>query len=226
MDNSGPRHPWHEYADLIRASFGVESANQKGLVVRLADGTRRIEFEGGLTEDHYTYFAPFLDEWDKVLLAKAVLRNRLHPIQEVDWDIAWWALRQGRGCDEEEWLEQLVAERGFGAIADEMKAAVLDYRKTTPRPRLVVEVFEKPRWDSSAGMLFWGQHHWKFRNQQGPVRILLDALEQRQWPRSVQLTSLDPDQVREAARYLRDRTMPYLDWHASSSDGTFSWDAP
>jgi hypothetical protein len=78
-----------------------------------------------------------------------------------------------------------------------------------------------PRW--TGNLLIWRANQWRFRNQKnGPVRMLLDALEKAKWPRFIKLNHLDPDQVHEAARYLRRRTRPHIIWHASN-DGILSW---
>src|SRR5690348_1813048 len=96
MQRSGVilQHPWQQWADLILNSAGVESATARGFTVRLADGSREVEFDGGLTEEHFSYFARLLDDWEQTLLARAVLDNLMCLNSWPDWDTAWWLLRQ------------------------------------------------------------------------------------------------------------------------------------
>jgi hypothetical protein len=77
-----------------------------------------------------------------------------------------------------------------------------------------------PRWTGK--LLVWGSREWRFRNQSGPLRDLLDAFEKAKWPREVKLNHLDCDQVREVGKQLRKKTLPYLNWYAAK-DGTLSW---
>jgi hypothetical protein len=85
------------------------------------------------------------------------------------------------------------------------------------------ELVATPRWTGT--LLIWGAKQWRFRNQPGPVRDLLDALEKAKWPYHIKLNHLNPDQVRDAAKYLRRKTGSHLGWHAAN-DGTFSWSKP
>jgi hypothetical protein len=99
-----------------------------------------------------------------------------------------------------------------------MEQAIRDFHRAHPRAFMA-----RPRWTGK--LLVWRANQWKFRNRDGPVRKLLDALENDKWPQSVELDDLNPDQARDAAKYLREKTRPHLGWHASN-DGTFSWSAP
>ena len=94
-----------QYADLIVRSCGILTITEKGFVVVLADGSREVEFDGGLTEEHFLYFSPMLDDWDKAMFAKAVVNNMLPPsLSSRDKESVWWLLREEFGATEEEWL--------------------------------------------------------------------------------------------------------------------------
>jgi hypothetical protein len=225
-----PQHPWERYADLIREAGGLYDCSPRGFTVHLGDEIREILPVGGLTEEHYHYLAPVLeDDWHRALLAKGVLQRMLAQsageggdVYYVSWDIAWRALKDKYGKWEDEWLPMLVEKAGFAATEEAVREAIEEYRKNTPPPR---SSRSTPRWDRDAGVLSFGDRSWRFRHQDGPTRGLLDALEDVSWQRPVQLRELDPDQVHEAAKYLRSRTRPFLNWHAPN-DGTLFWSRP
>jgi hypothetical protein len=76
--------------------------------------------------------------------------------------------------------------------------------------------FRTPHWNGRH--LFWKNKKWLFRRQRnGVVRLILTFLENNQWKGGV-VTSLDPDQVDNAAKYLRKRTAPFIRWQ-TSNDG-------
>jgi hypothetical protein len=150
------------------------------------------------------------------------LEKLLHRAERQEADTAWWLLRNKLGHREEDWLPSLVENNGFAAVAAALGQEVAEYRKLNPRRKSVWALMDHPHFDGKH--LSWGNKKWTFRSQRGPVCLLLDALERNQW-RPVLLSTLDPDQVREAARYLRKKTMPHLNWHASNN-GLFSWSSP
>src|SRR5687768_7888394 len=133
MANRNMWHPWQEYADLIDPELGLESVSSDGFSVRLMDGTRTVEFGEWLAKEHYDYFAPMLDDLDKTAVAKAVVENLLSPGLFPEFSAGWWALRQRYGQDEEQWLPDMVATRGFDTVTEEMRQAIAEY-KATPRP--------------------------------------------------------------------------------------------
>jgi hypothetical protein len=194
-------------------------ADATGFTVHCGDGVRKVELSGGLQSADYDHYAPLLDEVGKATLATGVLKNSLRSASWIDFDIGWQHLSDTqRNRPEKDWLPGLVEERGFDAIAAEMAQAIKDFHRANPRAFVVT-----PRWTGK--LLVWRANQWRFRNQPGPVRDLLDALEQAKWPPSAKVHRLDPDQVREAAKYLRGRTRPHIGWHASN-DGTLSWSTP
>jgi hypothetical protein len=144
---------------------------------------------------------------DKVLLAEGVLRSELQRVGCDEWGTAWWLLCRKHGLHEERWLPKLVEKRGFAAIAKMMSQDVAGYRRKHPRDRLT------PEWNGH--ILSWMEEEWKFRNQRGPVREILDALQASKW-QAVTMKNLDADQVSQAARYLRERTRPYIRWSAAN----------
>jgi hypothetical protein len=205
------------YATLIVENGGIIDADATGFTVHCGDGVRTIKLNDGLLSTDYKNYAPLLNDGGKATLATGVLKNRLRSTSWIDFDIAWRHLSNKLGNrPEEEWLPGLVEERGFDAIAAEMGQAIRDFHLANPRALMAT-----PRW--TGNLLIWRAIHWRFRNQKnGPVRILLDALENGKWPLFVKLSSLRPDQVHDAARYLRRKTRPHIDWHASNA-GALSW---
>jgi hypothetical protein len=221
-------HPWQKYADLV-SEGGIMSATPSGFTVGLGDGERIVRFDGGLTERHYAYFAPLLTPLDQCELAHGVVENLLGP--DVTWgqlDAAWSVLRECCGRDEEGWLPEedwlpgLIEGNGLRKIADEMA----HYIRTIPpfQPACVVAA-PKPYWIKIAGQLWFGDHRWTVRRQEGPLNNLLNEFQRQQWPPAVQLPGLDPDQVKATAKQLREKTRGVINWHASS-DGNLSWSIP
>jgi hypothetical protein len=207
-----------EYARLIKEGM-LDSASANGFTVELGDGTRRVIVDGGLQARDYEYLAPLLNDLDKAILAKGVLENLLRPCSWRDFDIGWRRLLDKvPNVPEEDWLPSFVEKHGFDAIAAAMKQAIENFHRANPGAFM-----EKPRWDSM--WLVWRGHKWRFRNQaKGPVRDSLNALESRGWPLSVELSHLDPDQVREAARSLNAKTWKKIRCiHWRSSGRILSW---
>jgi len=218
-----PEHPWKEYADLIR-DHGIVGASSTGFTVQLPDGGREIEFDGGLSGEHFSYFAPLLDAWDKTILAQGVLRNKVGRQSFFDWEMIWELLRVKYGALEDEWLTQRVAVDGFDSIAHEMIEVLREHKKNHPSSGLTTRKVYKPRFDPNSGVLYLGERQFRFRKQPGqPVWELLCQLEKQNFPTSVMHKTLDPDQVREARKVLKARTKPFVEWHAHN-DGTLSWE--
>jgi hypothetical protein len=213
-----PRQKRDDEAELIQ-EHGIREITPSGFTVPLEIGLQEIELDHGWTEEHYARFAPLLDPWERSRAAKFVLVKQLRRAGCQEVDTAWWLLCEKLGHDEEDWLPSLVENNGFAAVAAAMSQEVAEYRKLNPRRESKWVLMDRPHFD---GMhLWWGDKKWTFRSQRGPVRLLLEALERNQW-RPVHLSTLNPDQVHEAARFLRKKTMPHLNWHASNN-GLFSW---
>jgi hypothetical protein len=210
-----------------------------GFTVALPEGRRQFNVEGGWNEEHYEFLKPFLSalsepQLNMAMIAEAVLGNCLRRGGCQEPDTAVWLLCKQHGFHKEEWLPQRVETQGFPGIAREMEDALAAYRKANPRRPLRIALMDHPHFDGR--VLIWGDKRWPIRKQDGPVRKLLTALEGSGW-RSVKAASpgqrclapnqvrLDPDDVREAAKYLRKKTMPHLNWHASN-DGTLGWSVP
>jgi hypothetical protein len=214
----------------IRELFGdpaccLERADDKGCWLQDGEGSRRVEFPGGLTQKLYLSLSKSLTEDEKFALAMGVVRNAMSPINPRDWQLVEGFLQQQRapeGHDHAAALPALVESTGFTSVVEGLRRRLAEFRKRTPRRRLRVAVVETPRWDGQGGILTFADMAWKIRVQDGPVTHLLAELERRGWPPSVHLTYLDPDQVREAARGLRKRTDPAIHWHAAV-DGVLSW---
>jgi hypothetical protein len=154
-----PRHKWQDMADLICDCDGIMNATAAGFSVALPDGTREVEIEGGWTEEHYQFLAPFLStlyeaQLNKNMIARAVLENILLRDGCKEPDTAFWLLGKKYGVHEEDWLPQQVEDKGFLAIAKELGQAVEDYRKTTPRPHIAEK--PKPFYDADLGQLWVG----------------------------------------------------------------------
>jgi hypothetical protein len=199
-----PRHKWQDMAEAMW-DWGVLDITARGVTVPLEDGSRTFEVEGW-TEELYAFVSPPLEPWDKAMLAKAVLEDLLRRGGCQEPDTALWLLRKKHGLDEEEWLPQLVEAEGFSSVALRMSQEVAAYRRTNPSGRVT------PRWDGH--VLSWRGVEWTFRNQPGPVRGVLDFLQQNQWRPGI-VPSLDPPQAVEAAKYLRQKTRPHINWKAS-----------
>ena len=227
-----PRHKWQDLADAISESGGIMDASIWGFTVPLGDGYRKVEIEGGWTEEHYSFLRESLDQSEQAMAAKAVLDNAMRREGCQEPDTAFWLLCKKNGDDEDQWLPQKVEAEGFSAIIDEMQDALRAYREITPRRPLKIAVMDHPTFDGKT--LRWGERTWRFRKQHGPIQKLLTALENSGWravnvakPDQVILAPnevrLDPDDVRDAAKYLRKKTMPYLTWYGG---GTFTWSVP
>jgi hypothetical protein len=234
-----PRHKWQDVADLICAADGIMETTASSFTVTLPDGRRVVNVEGGWSEEHYTFLKSYLStlsepQLNMARIAHVVLANRLRQRGCQEPETAFWVLCKKHGFDEEEWLPQRVESKGFPAIIREMEEALGAYRKTNPRRPLKIALMEHPHFDGK--FLCWGNRRWSFRKQNGPVQMLLTALEGSGW-RSVTVAPpgqthlaphqvrLDPDAVREAGKSLRKKTMPHLNWHASN-DGMFGWSVP
>jgi hypothetical protein len=127
--------PWEKYLDMLRESEGdILSATAYSFTIPVANEEFKVNFPGGMTKEHWAYFAPHLNEWGRTLLAEGILRNLLQPKSHGEWCEALEPLRVQHGPDEEEWLPQLVEKVGFDAIAQDMERAVATFRATAPAP--------------------------------------------------------------------------------------------
>jgi hypothetical protein len=151
----------------------------------------------------------------KPILAVGVLRNLVR--SSVDWE---HVLIQLYGLGIVEHLPSLVEKVGFPAVAEFVRTKVSEYRRKNPPPRMYLSVVRSPRW--YAPLLCLGDMRWHFKEQNGPTQRLLAALEANDWRPGVQLPDLDPDQVRDSAKYLRRKTGTHLEWHAEA-DGRLQW---
>jgi hypothetical protein len=235
-----PPHKWQHIGDLICECDGIMEATPLGFTVALADGGRRqVPLEGGWTEEHYRFLVPFLSsvsesQFSKAMIAQAVLENWLRFAHCQEPPTAYWLLCKKYGFDEDQWLPHQVETKGFSAIAKEMEEDLVSYRISNPRRPVTFARTERPHFDGR--ILSFGTKRWSFRKQYGPVQKLLTALENNGFksvtaaplsqihlaPNEIQL---DSDDVRDAAKYLRNKTMPVLNWHASK-DGTLGWSVP
>jgi hypothetical protein len=215
--------PLQEVKDVIADSDSLTKADERGFTLQAGNSTHRVELPGGLTEAHYHRLAPSLFNDDGVVLALAVLKKAIQPKTWLDWENAKTLARdlhRMAGDDDYQGMLRAIDAGGFAAVISELKEKIAKLpERSQCRARLVV--VEKPAWDGDSGVLSFGDKTWKFRLQDGPVVHLLDRLEEADWPRSVKLAYLDPDQVREAARVLR-KTRPTINWTASA-DGFLSW---
>jgi len=215
--------PLQEVCDLIAGSDCLIGADDAGFTLQSGNTAHRVDLPGGLTEAHYRRFAPSLFDEDKAILALGVIRRTIQPKAWLDWENTKTLARdlhRTTGDDDYEGMLRSIDSLGFAAVVSDLKAKIAKTPKT-PQCRARLVVVEKPVWDGNGGVLSFGNKMWKFRKQDGPVAHLLDRLERENWPRSVKLNYLDPDQVREAARVLR-KTRPTINWSAES-DGVLAW---
>ena len=218
--------PLQEVIDLIANADCLIRADDSGFILQAGDSTHGVDLPGGLTEAHYHRLAPSLLDDDKVVLALAVIRRAIQPKTWLDWENTKTLARDlNRMVGDEDYQGMLRAidAGGFAAVISDLKDKIAKLPAPLRcRARLVV--IEKPAWDGNGGVLCFGNKMWKFRLHDGPVVHLLDQLEKEGWPRSVRLSYLDSDRVREAARVLR-KTRPTINWTASA-DGYLSWRLP
>jgi hypothetical protein len=138
-----PVHRWQEYADLV-SDGGISSADRFGFTVELGDGQRSVEFPSRMTggkaiteaPELYRFLAPRLEDRDRGTLAKGVVENLVGGCHWSDLEGGWRILGQRHGGPEEyeeDWLPAVVEERGFGALADELRAAIEQTRDERQR---------------------------------------------------------------------------------------------
>jgi len=160
-------------------SGGITDVSESEFTVLLHDGSRVFEAKGGLTEEHYKFFAPYLLTTDtqlgKAMLAEAVLKNMVRREGCPEPETGLWLLRKNYdhdedGLDEESWLPELIEAKGFSVIAREMVQAVEGYRKTTPRPKIPKKAM--PFWDADLGKLWVGDLL---------IRQYTDAAQNQRW---------------------------------------------
>lgn len=207
------RESWQDYADLVY-EWGIEEANASSFTIPCGSHRLVVEVPDGLSPTHYEFLGRVSVE-AKPILAVGVLRNLVRT--SVDWE---HVLIQLYGLNIVEHLPSLVEKVGFPAVAEFVRAKVSEYRRKNPPPRMYLSVVRSPRW--YAPMLCLGDMRWHFKEQNGPTQRLLAALEANDWRPWVQLPDLDPDQVRDAAKYLRRKTGTHLEWHAEA-DGRLQW---
>lgn len=200
--------------DYLVHTWGIEDASPFDLTINCGDHRVVVGFPDGITEDHYTHFGS-IDQDSRPILALAVLRRLVNT--SVDWE---HILIQEYGPDVDEFLPAMVEKAGFAAVAAFIKRKVVAYRRKNSPHRMYLSVVRSPRW--YAPILYLGDMRWHFKEQNGPTQRLLDALEANDWRPWVQLPDLDPDQVRDAAKYLRRKTGTHLEWHAEA-DGRLQW---
>jgi hypothetical protein len=213
---------WKMWADLLRDGV-LEEADARRLTVVCQGLRTTVEFDEGLTQDHYNLFAPLLStDSEKAELALGVIANILHSISCVDW-LELKRILFDEWDDFLEWLLQRICLDGFDAVAKLIEEWWMEYRRTNPPTCVKVFGLVHPTWDSHAGMLSFGNKRWKFRLLPGrPLKELLDELERCSWPSSVTLGHLGPEQVRDVAKELRAKTKGYIYWSASS-DSRLGW---
>jgi hypothetical protein len=230
-----PDDPWKEYIELIRDG-GIEDAAPWGFAVRGETGRTEVTLDGGLKPQHYQRLAPLVTDDEKSILAAGVLQNMLQPIHGSDWQTAMHMLCEAYGDDESLWLPAMVESHGFSAIADELRERLTQYRRFHRPSRRKLDWVEHPVWHGpKIRVLEYGQHKFTFRSDADVQMKLLAELERNGWKpincsdqRNQEQPGrfyLDPDQVRDAAKALRRKTLPYINWHAGA-DGELSWDAP
>lgn len=214
--------PLQEVVDLIGNADSVIDADDRGFTLQAGDSTHRVDLPGGLTEAHYKRLAPSLVDEDKAILALAVLRTTIQPKTWLDWENTKTLARdlnRMAGDDDYQGMLRSINAVGFAAVISDLKAKIA-MTPQPPRFRVRLVFIEKPAWDGRC--LRYGEKHWRFRRDNGPVNQLLDELENTKWRYPVRLPNLEPEQVREAGKWLRKKTRPIINWHAGS-DGEFSW---
>jgi hypothetical protein len=215
--------PHQEVVELIANADCLIGADDRGFTLQAGDSTHRVDLPGGLTEAHYHRLGPSLVDDDKANLALGVIRRAIQPRTWLDWENTKTLARdlhRMAGDDDYQGMLRAIDAGGFAAVILDLNEKIAKLPEPARRRARLVWI-EKPAWDGNSGVLSFGNKMWKFKLQDGPVVHLLDQLEKEGWPRSVSLTYLDPDQVREAARGLR-KTRPTIDWTASI-DGFLSW---
>ena len=175
-------HKWQHMADAIAECDGLMDVTPTAFTVPDEHGSRKIEAEGGWTEEHYEFLAPLLaglseGQLDKARLAEMVLKNQVRRGGCPEPDTAFWLLAQKHGTDEEKWLLQQVQAKGFTTLAREMVQALTEYRSTTPRPRISKRA--KPTWDADLGQLSVGDKVIKAYTEAAEnQRRVLDAFQE------------------------------------------------
>jgi hypothetical protein len=216
------RDYWKMCADLLRDGV-LQEADARSLKVAHQDGCTTFEFDEGLTQELYNFLAPLLStDSEKAELALGVIAKKLPALSCVDW-LELKSILYNGGEDFEERLPKQICLEGFDALAKEIEESWTEHRLTHPATNIQVIGLVHPTWDSSSGTLSFGNNRWEFRViPGGPLKALLDEFEKCNWPPSVTLGRLDPEQVRDVAKELRKKTKGYIKWKASS-DSTMGW---
>lgn len=205
---------WTICAEMLRDNGVLEDARARGITVQHSGCSTSVMFDGGLTKEHYNSLAPLLStDIEKAVLALGVIENKLHPISCVDWMDVKSIIERNCG-DFEDWLPRRVSAKGLDAIATLIKNWWLNYRRTNPAPRVELVAVTHPVW--SGKILSFGSKSWEFRKLPGrPLNEVLDEFERQNWNTSVTLSHLEPEQVRDVAKLLREKTKGYINWSAS-----------
>lgn len=211
--------------DRLRDDTFIE-CDHRTITVSDSYGDRRImEFDEGLTERHYSLFAPVLKcDYDKGVLALAVIENILYPTPCQDWcDFRRELphLFQTDWIDVPDWLVEEIRLEGFDAVVKGIKERWAAYKLTLPIIRPMPPPVCQPTWDN--GTLSVGDQRWMFRRLPGrPLFTILDEFQNRDWPHSLTFENLYPEQVRDVAKWLRAKTGDCIVWVASN-DSTMRW---
>lgn len=205
-------------ADQIRDAGGIVDVSITGFKVHVDRGLLEVDFPGGLTEELYSDFAPLLEPWDQAELAEAVLRNVTQE-SYLELDNALRFLCAQHDDRLEDWLPERVADVGFVAIAEEIKATIVSLRQTYPMPRRA----NKLTLDVESGILKCGKKVWRFQKRaNGSTWVALRAFADQGFPPWAE-PKLTESQVRNACAYLNEKTRPCLNWSASK-DGILFYD--
>src|ERR1019366_4408379 len=91
-----PPHPWQKMADLIRKYDGIIDVTESGFSILQDDGSRLFEPPGGITEEHYRFFAPYLvgNDLEKAWLAEVVLEKMVKQEGCPEPETGLWLLRK------------------------------------------------------------------------------------------------------------------------------------
>lgn len=231
-----PRHPWSQYADIIRDSVALLDADRDGFTVLTSTGSQRVDLPNGLTEALYEHLAPWCDDREEGLLAKGCLQHRL----DVDWS-TWNRfdayIRRELGNSLEEWLPDIVSQHGFHLVAATAKAALAQFRIDFPAT---------PRWytlGTDTFILDYGIHgRWQFESRAAVQIAVISALAKNDWKPVEQiaewhsraflrrqsqkppLTKLHTLQIKFALNDLRKKTLGVMDWHEHRAFGA-SWES-
>ena len=203
--------PIQEVVDLIANADSVIEADDRGFTLQAGDSTHRVELPGGMTKAHYHRLAPSVVDDDKAILALAVIRKAIQPKTWLDWENTKTLARDlNRMVGDEDYQGMLRAIDAVGFAAVDLGPEGQDRKDATD-----ATIQGKVGRDRKAGVGWTaascpsGTRCGSFANNDGgPSYISSTAFEQKGWPHSLIPNDLDPDQVVEAARVLREKTRP------------------